>query len=259
MPRTVLDQELRDLNAQIMQLGSLADDALAKALESLEAGDQARLSMVIEADNLINNLCATTEKQAIHLLILQQPLAGRDMRYLTAALHVIVNLARAGNIVAEIAQIILRMISLHNSAPSQIKLPRLPVNTFETSSAGERSQITETSVLRGLLDLGAQAHYMLQKTMEAFASCDASAARSVENEAYFMDMRYQLVCSDLMTTLAGAAAISALQSDSYILQRVTHLLWIAHRLEQLTNLAKSICKRIIFIVEGETDAPSTFA
>ena len=30
MPRTVLDQELRDLNAQIMQLGSLADDALAK-------------------------------------------------------------------------------------------------------------------------------------------------------------------------------------------------------------------------------------
>ena len=63
----------------------------------------------------------------------------------------------------------------------------------------------------------------------------------------------------LMTMLAGAAAISALQSDSYILQRFTHLLWIAHRLEQLTNLAKNICKRTLFIVEGETDAPSTFA
>ncbi len=34
MPRTLLDQELRALSDQIMQLGSLADDALTKALES---------------------------------------------------------------------------------------------------------------------------------------------------------------------------------------------------------------------------------
>ncbi len=41
MARTVLDKELHELNAQIIQLGSLVDDALGKVLDALETGDVA--------------------------------------------------------------------------------------------------------------------------------------------------------------------------------------------------------------------------
>jgi phosphate transport system protein len=54
-----------------------------------------------------------------------------------------------------------------------------------------------------------------------------------------------------MAMMAGAHAIPALQSDSLVLQRVTYLLWIAHKLERVGDHCSNICERIVFIVEGE--------
>src|SRR6266496_2041141 len=77
MTRTVLDKELQALDEQIIGLGSLVDDALAKALEALETGDIAKAGLVIEADAPIDSLRAAVEEHAIRLLTLQQPLGGR--------------------------------------------------------------------------------------------------------------------------------------------------------------------------------------
>ncbi|HKV01753.1 MAG TPA: PhoU domain-containing protein, partial [Ktedonobacteraceae bacterium] len=84
MSRTLLDQELAGLNEQITRLGSLVDDALGQALEALQAGDQARAGMVIETDAIIDSLRAAVEEHTIRLLTLQQPLGGRDLRFLTS-------------------------------------------------------------------------------------------------------------------------------------------------------------------------------
>ena len=42
MTRKILDKELQELDGQIIQLGSLVDDALEKALQALETGDLAQ-------------------------------------------------------------------------------------------------------------------------------------------------------------------------------------------------------------------------
>jgi len=76
MARTVLDKELQELDEQILRLGSLVDDALAKALDSLETGDIAKAGLVIEADAGIDILRAAIEEHTIRLLTLQQPLVG---------------------------------------------------------------------------------------------------------------------------------------------------------------------------------------
>jgi phosphate transport system protein len=55
-----------------------------------------------------------------------------------------------------------------------------------------------------------------------------------------------------MEMLEGARAIPALQIDSRILQRLTYMLWIAHKLERVGDHCSNICERIVFIVEGET-------
>ncbi len=56
MSRTILDRELRELDNQIVRLGSLVDKALEAALEALETGDLAKSGIVIEGDELIDSL-----------------------------------------------------------------------------------------------------------------------------------------------------------------------------------------------------------
>jgi phosphate transport system protein len=244
--RTILDKELQGLNTQIIQLGSLVDDALGKALDALETGDVAMSGMVIEADAIIDSLRAAIEEHTIRLLTLQQPLGGRDLRYLTSVLSIVSDLERTGDGAAGIAQNILRMAPLRSSA-GPVKM------TADVSSVGENGQITETSIMRGMLELGREARRVLQGTMDAFAKSDAKAARYIWEEDDVVDVRYHLVRHDLMAMLEGARAIPALQIDSRILQRLTYMLWIAHKLERVGDHCSNICERIVFIVEGETN------
>ncbi len=248
MARTILDKELQDLTDQIIKLGSLVDDALGKALEALETGDLATSGMVIEADAMIDSLRAAIEEHTIRLLTLQQPLGGRDLRYLTSALSIAGDLERTGDGAAGIAQIILRMTPLRssgsNGASSVVK-----VNAQEAVS--DSIEITEASVMHGMFELGKEARRVLQGTMDAFARHDAAAARYIWEEDDVVDVRYHLVRHDLMNMLEGGRAIPALQSDSRVLQRATYLLWIAHKLERVGDHCSNVCERIVFIVEGE--------
>lgn len=249
MSRALLDKELHELDTQIIHLGSLVDEALGLALEALETGDLAKAGMVIEADTIIDSLRAAIEEHTIRLLTLQQPLGGRDLRLLTSTLSIAGDLERTGDGAAGIAQIILRMTPLRSSNAPQVKIEVIP--------ADEDDQITEASVLNGMLELGSEARRVLQGTMEAFAKRDAEAARFIWEEDDVVDVRYHLVRHDLMAMLEGARAIPALQNDARILQRATYLLWIAHKLERIADHCTNVCERIVFIVEGETSIKPT--
>jgi len=248
LARTILDKELQDLTDQIIKLGALVDDALGKALEALETGDLATSGMVIEADAMIDSLRAAIEEHTIRLLTLQQPLGGRDLRYLTSALSIAGDLERTGDGAAGIAQIILRMTPLRSSGSNGASVV-VKVNPQEAVS--DPVEITEASVMHGMLELGKEARRVLQGTMDAFARHDAAAARYIWEEDDVVDVRYHLVRHDLMNMLEGGRAIPALQSDSRILQRATYLLWIAHKLERVGDHCSNVCERIVFIVEGE--------
>jgi phosphate transport system protein len=252
MARTVLDKELRELDEQIVRLGTLVDDAFDKALRALETNDQAQAGMVIEADAIIDSLRMAVEEHTIRLLTLQQPLGGRDLRFLTSALSIAGDLERAGDGAAGIAQIILRMTPLRSGAASQVK-----VEVNSNGQGSEEEQVTEASILHSMLELGHEARRVLQGTMEAFAHRDARAARHIWEEDDVVDVRYHLVRHDLMALLEGARAIPALQNDSRILQRATYLLWIAHKLERVGDHCTNICERIVFIVDGETSIQRT--
>lgn len=248
MGRTILDKELQELDTQIQRLGALVDDALEIALEALDTGDLAKAGMVIEADTIIDSLRTTVEEHTIRLLTLQQPLGARDLRYLTSALSIAGDLERMGDGAEGIAQIILRMTPLRGSRSIAVQSDAAyPANV----------QITEASVTHSLIDLGNEARRVLQGTMKAFAERDVNVARYIWEEDDVIDVRYHLVRHDLMAMMAGAHAIPALQNDSLALQRVTYLLWIAHKLERVGDHCGNICERVVFIAEGEVDLASS--
>ena len=245
MARSTLDKELQELDAQIQRLGALVDEALGKALEALAYGDLAKAGMVIEADSIIDSLRATVEEHAVRLLTLQQPLGGRDLRYLTSALAIAGDLERTGDGAEGIAQILLRMVPLRSPGSDNV--------TARTTSSTGDPYISEASVMHGILELGKEARRVLQGTMKAFAERDVKAARYIWEEDDVVDVRYHLVRHDLMAMMAGAHAIPALQNDSRVLQRVTYLLWIAHKLERAADHSQNICERIVFILEGDAN------
>src|ERR1041385_7040739 len=122
MARTILDKELEELNWQIRQLGSLVEESLSKALRALETSDLAMASTIIESDATIDNLRTTIEEHTHRLLTVQQPLGGRDLRYLTSALSIVGDLERMGGGAAGIAQNILRMAPLRGPSMSHVKV-----------------------------------------------------------------------------------------------------------------------------------------
>ncbi|GCE17968.1 phosphate signaling complex protein PhoU [Dictyobacter kobayashii] len=241
MARSTLDKELLELDSQIQHLGTLVDEALEKSLDALATGDLAQAGMVIEADSTIDSVRKTVEEHAIRLLTMQQPLGGRDLRYLTSALAIAGDLERAGDGAAGIAQILLRMAPL-----------RTGEGVVSTTTVGD-TQVSEASALRGILELGREARRVLQGTMKAFADRDVRAARYIWEEDDVVDVRYHLVRHDLMAMMAGAHAIPTLQHDGKALQRVTYLLWIAHKLERVADHCTNVCERLVFTIEGENE------
>jgi phosphate transport system protein len=255
MTRTLLDKELQDLDAQMMRLSSLVDTALAQALEALETGDQEKAGMVVVSDTSIDNLNLAIEEHTFRVLSLQQPLAGRDLRYLTALVPMAIDLERIGDEAESIAQHVLRM------------LPLRPVGIPQTGTAGQQEQgedslteaedmddqLPEASILQGILGLGKEVRSMLQWTMRAFSDRNAEAARTIWEQDKVVDKDNYAVRRDAMAMLEIAHPIPPLQSDPHLMQRVTYLLWIAYQLGRAADHCTNICERIVFIVEGETN------
>ena len=255
MPRTNLDKGLQELHTQVVHLGSRVEQSLAKTLKSLETGDHTSLQLLIESSALILTLRSATEQRALRLLILQQPLGGRDLRYLTAALHLAIELGQIGEATVEMAQAMLRAAALYRPArtPNQKNSSTSTSYSIDLSPIDQEGNITDAYLLRGLLNLGTEVQYILRTTLEAFKRSDADLAREVigAGEHALVDLRYLPLCQDILTMYAKTFAFSSLQYDASLLQRSSYLLWIAHLLKQMGNHATNIGKQVIFIEEGE--------
>jgi len=259
MTRALLDKELQNLDAQTIRLGSLVDTALAQALEALETGDQDKAGAVVVSDTPIDDLHLTIEEHTFRVLSLQQPLAGRDLRYLTALVPVAIDLERIGDEAESIAQHVLRMLPFRSARVPQADTyePQEEEEADLTSAAGMNDQSTEALIMQGILELGREVRSLLQWTMKAFADRDAEAARSLWEQDKIVDQHSYVVRRDVMAMLEGAHALPALQHDPHVVQRATYMLWIAYQLERVAGHCTNICERIVFIVEGETDMLSS--
>lgn len=247
MTRTILNQQLDILNTLLIELGRQVDQAITQSLEALKHHDETLCHLVIASDCSIDDLRAQIERLAFRLLTLQQPLGCRDIRFLTAALMIAGDLERAGDGAASIATLVLRMLPLYE----------IIMNKGAGAPAGrrrsERHEVTESSIVMSLLALGQEARSVLATTMRAFARRSAQEAQTAWQKDDMVDVRYHLVRHDLMTMLQGTHALLALQHDALIMQRMTYLFWIAHKLERIADHCTNICERIVFIVRGDAD------
>ena len=129
MARTTLDTQLQLINAKINELGGLVDETLGQALEAVKTGDQALAGLVIAADSNINDVRTLVEKLTFDSLTLQQPLGGRDLRFLASAPSITADLSRTGDNAVGIAKLLVRMAPLRTEGLSSSQVQPLAVNT----------------------------------------------------------------------------------------------------------------------------------
>ena len=212
--RASFDRALRELQDEVLALGSMVDRAIERSIEALKRLDQQAARDIIQEDLEINQKRFQIEEQAIELIATQQPLA-RDLRTIVAVLNIIVELERMGDYAEGIAKIVL----LHRDQP----------------------------LLKPLIDLprmADKARDMLRRSLDALVERDAEAAKAIAAEDDEVDALYDQVYRELLTYMI---------QDPRTMDRATWLLWTAHNLERIADRATNICERVVYEVTGRME------
>ena len=99
------DDELEELNEELITLGMYCENAIQVVSRALISGDLNGIKKVGELHEEIRNMERKTESFCIRLLLQQQPVAS-DLRHISSAVRMIVDMERIGDQSDEIAEIL---------------------------------------------------------------------------------------------------------------------------------------------------------
>jgi phosphate transport system protein len=210
--RADFDRNLKLLQDDLLELGSLVSQAIIQSMRALKDRDRQVSQQVVAADDVIDKKRFQLEDQCIDLIATQQPIAI-DLRTLMAVLHISVELERMGDYAEGIAKITLMM----ETDPSPELLDDLP-------------------------ELAERANGMLSRSLDALVRRDSAAAAQVCEDDDQVDNLYEKVYQELL---------SAMARNPRSIQMATYLLWVAHDLERIADRATNIAERVIFLVTGK--------
>jgi phosphate transport system protein len=211
MPRESFDRALKELQDDLLLLGSMVDKAIERSVQALKDRDFEESHRIIEDDLKINQKRWEIEDKCIQLIATQQPMAS-DLRFIAAVMNIITDLERMGD---------------HAEGIAKINL-----------------MIGEEPLLKPLIDIPRMAdkcREMLRGSLDAFINRDAEAAMRIAEEDDEVDALYNQVYRELLTYMI---------SDPRTITRATYLLWAAHNLERIADRVTNICERVVFTVTG---------
>ncbi|MDR2035043.1 MAG: phosphate signaling complex protein PhoU [Helicobacteraceae bacterium] len=104
MIRSRFEEQLTELNDNLIEMGKLIENAIAKAKKALEERDAILAQEVIDGDDRIDDMEKRIESLCLKILLRQQPVA-RDLRAVSAALKMITDMERIADHAADIAEL----------------------------------------------------------------------------------------------------------------------------------------------------------
>lgn len=212
MVREDFDRNLRQLQGDLLTMGSMVEKSISRSIDALKRRDLEASQEVIDGDDYIDQKRYEIEERCINLIATQQPLAS-DLRSLISILHISVELERMGDYAEGIAKI---SVSMGNEPPLKplIDIPRM----------------------------GDMASDMLRRSLDSLVNRDVAGATAVCNYDDRVDELYQQVYRELITFML---------EDHRMITRATFLLWVAHDLERIADRATNIAERVIYLVTGK--------
>ena len=220
--RQDFDRDLGKLEAELILMSGLVEQAIFNALNALKSRDVEKSQKVIDEDDNIDQTELEIERTCIELIRREAPMAG-DLRRIVDSLHIAGELERIGDYAEGIAKI---SITMGGQPPIKelIDIPRM----------------------------GDMAVRMLKRSLEAFISRDADLVRNLsvelEKEDDEVDDLYAKVQTDLLELV---------KADPENAESATYLMRVAHNVERVADRAMNIVERALYQATGELVSGST--
>lgn len=212
MPRQTLDREIHHLQDEVLLLGSMVEQSMLNAIDTLKHRDLPAARRVYKEDDLINEKRYAIENRVLILFATQQPIA-HDLRLLAAILEVITELERMGDYAKGIAKINLLI------GKDDIQLPIREISRMADLAVG-----------------------MLHRALSAFINEDVQMAYRIPQEDDLVDELYnEIYRKNVENMIANPENID----------QTNYVMWIVHNIERMADRVTNICERTIFIATGE--------
>jgi phosphate transport system protein len=208
--RETFEYLLRGVQADVVRLGSMVEQAIHHSITALERWDVTQAQWIIDSDKQIDQAQYELEERVQTLLATQQPIVATDLRLTFAFIAIAAELERMGDYAKGIA----KRVQAAVAAPALLEVP------------GEMRQLANV------------AQQMLHDSLDAFVRLDPDLARrmaSLDERADDLEERirakiFVVVRDDVRTLEAGVALID-----------------VAHTLERVADRATNIGERVIFV------------
>lgn len=220
MNRQNFQQQLDQLMADTLALGSRVEEALTKAMRAIVANDLEAMQHVVGNDRQINAAAQELHSRCITIIARQQPMAG-DLREISVVLSLLPEMERMADHAATVCKIGRRM----NDEPGFMPLQALP----EPFAA----IITE---------MGDRVLLLLKHGLDALSRRDATYAEQLAVEDDEIDHLYRRLFRATIEVARGQPEYS---------DEAIHLLTMAHNLERIGDRVTNVAEQVVFLLRGE--------
>lgn len=210
--RTVLSNELIELETMLLEMSSKAGSMLSRSVEALINLDVDQAMAVIHADDEVDALDLAIEEKCLRLLALQQPMAS-DLREIGTLMKMITDIERISDLAVDIAK-------------AGMKIEK---------ELGQTGYVD----IRRIANL---AQAMLAEALEAFTKRDLNLVNNVIAKDDQVDETYR----DLRAQIH-----SRMREDPNEVVAASWLLIAIHHIERIADHTVNIAERVAFMVTGE--------
>jgi len=206
------EAELRALRDRLLAMGGLVEKAIDSSVRAMIERDVDLAEEVKTKDREVNRMEVEIDGACRRVLALRQP-AASDLRFITTALKIVVDLERMGDLAVNVAE---RAIDLQKAPPLG------PMHDFAR-----------------IADL---AEDQLKRALDAFVTGDVVKAEEVMGSDDLVDALYIKIFNDMVLVM---------MEDPKNIRRATSVMFAAKHLERFADHAVNVAEMVIFMVRGQ--------
>ena len=207
------DRDLEAIQALIMKMGGMVEEAIEDATTALMDGDADLAARVRSKDVAIDKLEEHVNEEAARVIALRQPIAS-DLRTVLSVFRISQALERVGDYAKNIAKRTEILAELHQVEGGTASLRRM-------SKAVQ---------------------LMLKDALDAYIQRDAALARDVRARDAEVDQMYNGLFREYLTHM---------MEDPRNITSCMHLHFMAKNIERMGDLITGIAEQVIYLVTGE--------
>jgi len=210
--REAFHDQLESIFDDLAAICSQVEEAVSSATESLLNGDATIAERVISSDAAIDEARERVEETAFSLLSLQAPVAG-DLRVVVAALRMVTELERMGD------------LSVHVAKIARLRVPNVAVPEEIRPTISRMAEVAED---------------MVRRVQDVITSRDVAAAIEVGKDDEEMDQLRRQSFTELLA-----------DSWSHGVEAAVDVALLGRYYERIADHAVSVANRVVYIVTGE--------